>query len=464
MRISTGMLLGVIALWWASFTSVSAEPFYFGADLSFANEMDDCAAAYTDAGTPKDVFTIFQEHGTNLVRLRLWVDPDWTRYSTLTDVKRAIKRARDHGQQVLLDFHYSGDWADPQKQIVPRQWAGIKNPDVLAATVYQYTLDTLTALDKDGLMPDQVQVGNEINSELMVDKPWNEGVEINWARDAKLINAGIRAVRDAGNKSAIRPKVVLHVAQPENVEKWLTAATAAGVTDYDIIGFSYYTQWSTTSLDGVRVTINRLRHHYPQADVVVLETAYPWTMNWGDNNSNVLNEKALRPGYPATAAGQKKYMIDLTQAVIAGGGIGVIYWAPDWVSTRCRTRWGQGSNWENAAFFDLSHNALAAMDYPHAGYVHPVAVTFRFSGGVGQSYVLWGDFLGSRDIAVHLPNGEGKYDYTAMLMPGTVYRLQVFTDATLKTRLISGDKVQDGFYADRAPDQAGTIDIKLSTP
>src|SRR5262249_59076804 len=101
--------------------------------------------------------------------------------------------------------------------------------------LYQYTCDTLTALDHDGLMPDMVQVGNEINQEIL--EP--EGTKphpIDWARNARLLNAGIRAVRDAGSKSSVKPKVMLHIAQPENVEPWFADAVKAGVTDFDVIG------------------------------------------------------------------------------------------------------------------------------------------------------------------------------------------------------------------------------------
>jgi len=58
-------------------------------------------------------------------------------------------------------------------------------------------------------------------------------------------------------------------------------------------------------------------------------------------------------------------MIDLTQTVVDAGGIGTVYWAPDWVSTRCKTRWGTGSNWENAAWFDFRRGleALPVLDF-----------------------------------------------------------------------------------------------------
>jgi arabinogalactan endo-1,4-beta-galactosidase len=40
-----------------------------------------------------------------------------------------------------------------------------------------------------------------------------------------------------------------------------------------------------------------------------------------------------------------------------------VYWAPDWVSTSCRSEWGQGSGWENAALFDFDDEALPGLDF-----------------------------------------------------------------------------------------------------
>jgi arabinogalactan endo-1,4-beta-galactosidase len=98
---------------------------------------------------------------------------------------------------------------------------------------------------------------------------------------------------------------------------------------------------------------------------VLVETAYPWTLDNTDDMSNVLGEDSLITGYAATPAGQKQYLVDITQTVIDSGGIGVVYWEPAWISTRCRTRWGQGSGWENATFFDFHHHneVLPAIDF-----------------------------------------------------------------------------------------------------
>src|SRR5690349_15235282 len=53
--------------------------FYFGADLSYVNQVLDKGGVYKDRGSIKNPYTIFKDRGTNLVRLRLWHNPQWTK-------------------------------------------------------------------------------------------------------------------------------------------------------------------------------------------------------------------------------------------------------------------------------------------------------------------------------------------------------------------------------------------------
>jgi arabinogalactan endo-1,4-beta-galactosidase len=338
---------------------------YLGADLSYVNEMEDCGAVYRKAGKAIDPFRLFRAEGANIVRVRIWNDARWTRYSNLADVRKTIARSRAAGMQVLLDFHYSDDWADGEKQIAPRAWVGL-DEDAQAKALYDYTRGVLDRLGREGLMPEMVQVGNETNSELAGSR---KGDPIDWRRNAKLFNAGIRAVRDAGRSGSIKPKVMLHIAQPENVEPWFEAARRAGVTDYDFIGISYYRKWSSMDVAGLGGVIERVKRRFG-ADVIVVETAYPFTNDNADGAPNLLGPDTLVEGYPPTPEGQRQYLVDLTRTVVVNGGAGVVYWEPAWVSTRCGTRWGQGSNWDNAAFFDFRRNneALPAFEFFHHDY------------------------------------------------------------------------------------------------
>ena len=333
---------------------------YLGADLSYVNEMEDCGAIFRKNGKPVDPFALFKAEGANIVRVRIWNDAKWTKYSNLADVRKTIGRAKAAGLEVLLDFHYSDDWADGEKQLIPEAWKGLKQ-DQQATALYDYTREILGALDREGLMPEMVQVGNETNSEMAGSK---KGDPINWVRNAKLFNAGIKAVRDAGRRSRIQPSIMLHIAQPENVEPWFEAAQRAGVHDYDIIGISYYRKWSKMDVAGLGQVIDRTRKRFGK-DVILVETAYPFTTENADAAPNILGQDSLIAGYPATPQGQKRYLIDLTRTVVANGGIGTVYWEPAWVSTRCSTRWSTGSNWDNATFFDFrnGNEALPAFDF-----------------------------------------------------------------------------------------------------
>jgi arabinogalactan endo-1,4-beta-galactosidase len=333
-----------------------APEYFAGVDLSYVNEMEACGAQFRVQGTQRDPYDLFAAAGANLVRLRLWNAPTWTTYGTEADVTRASERAQQAGMKVLLDFHYSDDWADPQKQTIPAAWAAdIDDADKLAAHLYAYTRDVLGRLGSRGLLPYMVQVGNEINTQML--RPADtKGTPIDWARNAKYLNAGIRAVREARAADGSSPKVMLHVAQPENVEPWFAAAVAAGVRDFDYIGVSYYRKWSTLDMPEAERALAAVQARFSRP-IILVEVSYPFTLqDAGDQAPNLLGEDSLHRGYPATLTGQQRFMNDVVSMTRRVGGVGVVYWEPAWVSTRCKTRWGTGSHWENATLFDFRHD------------------------------------------------------------------------------------------------------------
>ena len=183
-----------------------------------------------------------------------------------------------------------------------------------------------------------------------------------WERNASLINKGIKAVRDISKEKNKRIDVMLHVAQPENGLWWFEQATQNGISDYDWIGLSYYPLWSTYNLDNVGTAFKTLITTYKKR-LMVVETAYPFTLANADPANNILNESALIEGFPATQKGQLDYLIKLETVVKNAGGEGVIYWEPAWVSTGCNTLWGQGSHWDNATLFDQDNKANLGMQF-----------------------------------------------------------------------------------------------------
>ena len=69
---------------------------------------------------------------------------------------------------VLLDFHYSDTWADPSRQEIPSAWeSSLNNDSILGDSLYNYTYATLSKLNDLGLVPEIVQVGNEINAMIL---------------------------------------------------------------------------------------------------------------------------------------------------------------------------------------------------------------------------------------------------------------------------------------------------------
>ncbi|WKK66658.1 glycoside hydrolase family 53 protein [Lutimonas zeaxanthinifaciens] len=342
--------------------SDSQVAFYLGADLSYVNEMIDCGAVYRNSDNEEDnPYSIFKKAGANLVRVRLWHNPEWTSYSNFEDVKRTIQKAKQERMQVLLDFHYSDTWADPHKQLIPELWREyINDTEALGSLLYDYTYKTLNELARQGLLPEMVQVGNEINAMILQEEElqW----PINWERNSYLINKGIEAVRDVSKEQNAEIGVMLHVAQPENGIWWFKEATANGITDFDWIGLSYYPKWSEYDLNEVENAFSILIETYKKR-LMVVETAYPFTMENADNANNILDDTALITGYPATQQGQLDYLIRLKKSVKDAGGEGLIYWEPAWVSSGCNTLWGTGSHWDNATLFDHNNKVTKGMGF-----------------------------------------------------------------------------------------------------
>ncbi len=355
------LLLSLIAI------QSTAQSFYFGADLSYVNELEDCGAVYYEEGEAKDPYAIFADHNTNLVRLRLWHTPSWYddineghRYSDLADVKKSIRRAREQGMEVLLDFHLSDNWADPGKQVLPKAWEAVADDlPALSDSLYLYIYGTLNELHSEDLLPEMIQIGNETNRGILQTQAQNDaGWKLDWPRNATLFNSAIQAVRDLEVEISQSIQIMIHIAGPADAPWFIDNFVANGVTDFDLIGLSYYWQWhSEASLDGVGDIIQNFRTKYPDYQVMIVEAGYPWTSNFSDQANNILSSS--HPNYrPFSPHNQADFLIALTEQVLDNDGSGVVYWEPAWVSTDCSTQWAKGSAYENATFFDFQNNLL----------------------------------------------------------------------------------------------------------
>jgi arabinogalactan endo-1,4-beta-galactosidase len=358
--------------------------FAMGVDLSYVKQVEDHGGVYRDSNQIRDPFAILKSHGANYVRVRLWHNPVWIRdaykdpkmnlYSDFADVEKTISRAKNLGMAVDLDIHYSDFWADPGRQEPPAAWDKIKDLQVLKDSVYNYTFSLLRKLDSKGVMPEMVQIGNEPNCGLMMtgtkpNFPDLNGCNDQWQNLGVILNSGIKAVRDASASSALKPLIALHVADPKNIEWWFGKVTASGnVTDFDIIGFSYYPLWHTNvSFTSLPALITKMKTTYGKK-VMILETGYPWSTTGSDSYGNQFGSQAPLADFPFTADGQYRFMKSLTQAVITAGGTGIMYWEPAWISSQLKDPWGTGSSWENVTFFDFEGNSLPVVGYMNWKY------------------------------------------------------------------------------------------------
>jgi arabinogalactan endo-1,4-beta-galactosidase len=351
----------------------STSEFVMGADLSNVNQVLDHGGVYRDSSVIEDPYTVFSQYGANVIRFRLFYNPQWSAeaytppaehmYCDYDDVKRGMTEAKAQGMAACLDFHYSDSWADPSKQVPPEAWSSLTLTE-LHDSVYQYTYKTLARLNAAGLMPEYVQVGNEINPGFLLPagNRWNSKADFIY-----LLNSAISAVRAASSLSGTDTKIIIHISKPENVAYWFDGMTSSGLTDYDIIGISYYYMWSTVALDDLSTYINNIRTQFGK-DVMIMETCYPWTTDWADSYGNIIDATALVPGYPATTTGQYNYLVKLVQEVADGGGIGIFYWEPAWISSNMKDLWGKGSSWECNTLFDFIGNVNKGMDYMTCKY------------------------------------------------------------------------------------------------
>lgn len=395
-----------------------AQPFYFGADMSYVNEMEDCGVTYYEDGQAKDPYRIFAGHGCNLVRLRLWHTPAWydslnqgKRYSDLADVKRASARAKQNNMQVLLDFHLSDNWADPSKQLAPAAWQPVvNNLELLQDSLYQYIFRTLSNLHHDKLLPEMIQIGNEVNKGILLSPEDNKVWTLDWERNAALFRHAIKAVRDFEQRSGSEVKIVIHVAGPANAEWMIDGFISHGVSDFDIIGLSYYWAWHhPTSIADAGEVIRTFRKLYPDKAVMVVETGYIWTTEWNDRAANIISE--THPDYrPASPENQRDWLVALTREVIASGGNGVIYWEPAWVSSPCFTQWGQGSHQEHATFFDFNNQLLIPGGSEWMGYDYDFSVKPALRNDAFPVQILSNSFSGDITIKQFSTNPV-KIDY-----------------------------------------------------
>ncbi len=390
LTIATGMLFAAHA---------RGEEFMAGGDISALSVLEDHGAVYYDGGTAGDAIDMFRDHGMNWFRLRLFVDPngDGVVVNDLDYTIALAQRAKASGAKLLLDFHYSDTWADPGKQYKPAAWNSLSFSQ-LETRVHDYTRDVMVSMKANGVLPEMVQIGNEIaNGMLWEDgRLWRSGVSENTEFNnlAALVSAGINGAND-GAGPGDEPLIMIHHDKGANwgttsyyLDRLLPRLQSNG-TDIDMIGYSYYPKWhydeytGDGGIDDVEQNLNNTAATYGKP-VAIVEAGFPWTgQQWEPDYE-----------FDVSTAGQEQFLqalVDTVEAVPNDLGRGVFWWYPE-------AKWVNGIDvWEGGRYslFDYNGNLLPAIDV--FADLNPTTPGDYNEDGIVDSadYTIWRDTLGS---------------------------------------------------------------------
>ncbi|MBF9236518.1 glycosyl hydrolase 53 family protein [Hymenobacter sp. BT683] len=374
-----GLLLGPANRAWAQVPA----PFAKGADVSWITQMEQANYRfYNRAGTEQELFQLLRGYDMNSIRLRVWVNPAGG-WNGKNDVVAKAIRAHNLGFRVLIDFHYSDEFADPGRQNKPVAWSSYTFAQLKTA-VYNHTFEVLDSLKDNNIVPEWVQVGNETPDGML----WPEGrISTNAQNFAELVDQGYAAVKAVNPTS----KVIVHVDNGFNNARFryvFDRLTQYGAR-YDVIGLSLYptaANWPTLTAQCL-ANMNDLVARYPGKEVMVVETGMP----------------ANAP-IPA-----QQMLLDLmakVRSVPGNKGLGVLYWEPqayNWMG------YGLGM-WSNNGRPTVAINAFLD-NPPAAGLV--INPSFEYTGPT-QTPLGWSTVS---------TTGDADADFTQFYGYSTLYQL-----------------------------------------
>jgi len=327
-----------------SAAAAGASDYAIGADLSFLKMAEDEGVQFRDGGQVQPGLAIFKNHGYNWIRLRLFHTPANSRPPLPNDLDYTIDMARQAhalGYKILLDFHYSDTWADPAKQFVPAAWEGLEQAELVRA-VFEYTRDSIVAFREAGVLPDMVQIGNEVINGML----WPHGrLPDNWDAFSELVRAGIRGV-DVGRGDQQRPKIMIQIEKVGDLDRtkdFFDNLFARGI-DCDVIAQSYYPWWHGSLLD-MREVLHFMARTY-EKDIMLVEVAYCWRPT----------EYTDKPApFPESPEGQRQFLQAVQEVMLSipdGRGTGIFWWEPAVPPAQ------DGGGLRNRGMFDDEGNAL----------------------------------------------------------------------------------------------------------
>lgn len=364
------------------FVISTSEPYLMwqGGDLSRSTEVEAAGGSFKENGTVKPVETICAQNGWNLVRLRLYNDPgnpDWFPSNNMpafigwNDVLAMAKRVKAAGMDILLSFHYSDAWSNPGEQVIPHDWRG-QSDEQLVQSVYNYTKSFMEAMKAQGTEPVLVSIGNESNAGMLFQESVeaanapSEASKLNLIRSrvnnmkffADLVNAAGKAVKEVSPEC----QTTIHISNAgANYQHVLDGLRSSGA-EYDIIGSSYYPYWTGRYASQIRTWADGLYESYGK-DVLLLETGYNWAPTTINGNvGQLVNNGPYQYDYPSSPIGQKNYMLELVSEIKKGKHIlGYLFWDPVYIHVDGAPRLRDNFN-SNATLFDFTGERLPSFD------------------------------------------------------------------------------------------------------
>ncbi|MCH5301493.1 MAG: glycosyl hydrolase 53 family protein [Prevotella sp.] len=325
------LILVVAATAVAAPTAAVAQQRWLGGDVSLLPSYEAQGTVYRDAaGLQVEPLPFFRQQGWNAIRVRLFVEPhlapkqhqDEGVCQDLPYVVRLGRRVHDAGMALMLDLHYSDYWADPGKQAIPHLWRDTKRAD-LPDSVYQYTRRTLLQMKRQGVVPEMIQVGNEITNGMLWPEgkiAWGKAGEAeSWAFLCRLLSAGCKACREVCPEA----RIIIHT---EKAGQWNTTKKyyqqlRLHRVDYDVIGLSYYPMWHGT-IATLGENLDRLQWLFPDKEVMIVEAAAYYSHD---------NDRWAKPGqysefYPITVEGQTQFTRELVTELNRHWNVRGLFW------------------------------------------------------------------------------------------------------------------------------------------
>ena len=303
------------------------DDFMYGGDFSILKKMEDSGGVYKIDGLEKDALEIFSDNGYNYGRVRIFHTPNMTGpvCNSLDYTIELSNKIKASGMKILLDFHYSDTWADPGHQIKPAAWEGLSF-EVLKDSVYQYSKNVIEKMKAANVLPDMVQIGNEVSPGMI----WPDGQIFtgggeNWEDFSALLISGIKGVKDASGDEFDMP-IMIHTDKGGDLTAtgaFFTQIERYGV-EYDVIGLSYYPWWHGT-FDDLEKNLSWLSENKEQ-DIVIVETAY-YSNGWYPEPAEWVLD--VQP-FPPDEQGQYDFLVELEYIARKYPGVkGIFYWKPD---------------------------------------------------------------------------------------------------------------------------------------